>query len=220
MFLFLSAFLFGHSESASSISLCLLDPPSLTTNVFLNWLWRPLVVLKQNDMKFENKQNSALSHTKIERLCIDGKIKCDVPLFFQIFGGFSTHPFRVSEHCYGTGETFLYSFCPELKVCAQSESYASSQNHGAVFESRCFYSRCTGGRGRTLTLWKATLTLFTWEVEGVYIWLFVTWPLIYLCLREFFKRCPCFFVPPMQRSPGTLVGCWSVPRHHYQMRHL
>ncbi|KAK2856258.1 hypothetical protein Q5P01_004993 [Channa striata] len=34
----------------------------------------------------------------------------------QIFGAFSTHPFRLSEHCYGTGETFLYSFCPEIKV--------------------------------------------------------------------------------------------------------
>ncbi|XP_078130401.1 nuclear receptor coactivator 7b isoform X1 [Sander vitreus] len=34
----------------------------------------------------------------------------------QIFGAFSTHPFKVSEHCYGTGETFLYSFCPEIKV--------------------------------------------------------------------------------------------------------
>ncbi|XP_067338354.1 nuclear receptor coactivator 7 isoform X2 [Channa argus] len=34
----------------------------------------------------------------------------------QIFGAFSTHPFRMSEYCYGTGETFLYSFCPEIKV--------------------------------------------------------------------------------------------------------
>ncbi|XP_029281518.1 nuclear receptor coactivator 7 isoform X2 [Cottoperca gobio] len=34
----------------------------------------------------------------------------------QIFGAFSTHPFKMSEHCYGTGETFLYSFCPEIKV--------------------------------------------------------------------------------------------------------
>ncbi|XP_041661544.1 nuclear receptor coactivator 7 isoform X2 [Cheilinus undulatus] len=35
---------------------------------------------------------------------------------YQIFGAFSTHPFKVSEHCYGTGETFLYSFCPEITV--------------------------------------------------------------------------------------------------------
>lgn len=34
----------------------------------------------------------------------------------RVFGVFSTHPFKVSEHYYGTGETFMYTFSPEIKV--------------------------------------------------------------------------------------------------------
>uniref|UniRef100_A0A8C7DIN3 Nuclear receptor coactivator 7a n=1 Tax=Oncorhynchus kisutch TaxID=8019 RepID=A0A8C7DIN3_ONCKI len=34
----------------------------------------------------------------------------------KVFGAFSSHPFRVSDCCYGTGETFVYSFDPAFKV--------------------------------------------------------------------------------------------------------
>ncbi|NXR08699.1 NCOA7 protein, partial [Semnornis frantzii] len=33
-----------------------------------------------------------------------------------IFGAYATHPFRFSDHYYGTGETFLYTFSPNFKV--------------------------------------------------------------------------------------------------------
>ncbi|KAM6460384.1 nuclear receptor coactivator 7 isoform 1-T1 [Liasis olivaceus] len=34
----------------------------------------------------------------------------------QIFGAYATHAFRLSDHYYGTGETFLYTFNPIFKV--------------------------------------------------------------------------------------------------------
>lgn len=49
--------------------------------------------------------------------------------YWQVFGVFSTHPFRVSEHYYGTGETFLYTFSPEIKVRIQPCKWSSLGQH-------------------------------------------------------------------------------------------
>nr|XP_014348368.1 PREDICTED: nuclear receptor coactivator 7-like [Latimeria chalumnae] len=34
----------------------------------------------------------------------------------EIFGALTSHPFKISDHYYGTGETFLFSFSPDLKI--------------------------------------------------------------------------------------------------------
>ncbi|XP_051511534.1 nuclear receptor coactivator 7-like isoform X2 [Myxocyprinus asiaticus] len=64
----------------------------------------------------------------------------------QVFGAFSTHPFRVSEHCYGTGETFLYTFCPEIKVYRWT-------GENSYFVKGNIDSLQIGGGGGYLGLW-------------------------------------------------------------------
>ncbi|XP_040925491.1 nuclear receptor coactivator 7 isoform X2 [Betta splendens] len=64
----------------------------------------------------------------------------------QIFGAFSTHPFRISDHCYGTGETFLYSFCPEIKVYRWT-------GENSYFVKGSTDSLQMGGGGGQLGLW-------------------------------------------------------------------
>ncbi|GLD67464.1 nuclear receptor coactivator 7 isoform X1 [Lates japonicus] len=48
----------------------------------------------------------------------------------KVFGAFSSHPFRVSKYCYGTGETFLFSFNPDFQAYRWSgeNSYFVSGN--------------------------------------------------------------------------------------------
>ncbi len=43
-------------------------------------------------------------------------IKENVFLYLQIFGALINCALKVSDHFYGTGESFVYTFHPEFKV--------------------------------------------------------------------------------------------------------
>nr|XP_033791962.1 nuclear receptor coactivator 7 isoform X2 [Geotrypetes seraphini] len=64
----------------------------------------------------------------------------------QVFGAYATHPFKLSDHYYGTGETFLYTFCPEFKVFKWS-------GENSYFINGDISSLDLGGGGGKFGLW-------------------------------------------------------------------
>ncbi|XP_030054348.1 nuclear receptor coactivator 7 isoform X1 [Microcaecilia unicolor] len=64
----------------------------------------------------------------------------------QVFGAYATHPFKLSDHYYGTGETFLYTFCPEFKVFKWS-------GENSYFINGDISSLELGGGGGKFGLW-------------------------------------------------------------------
>ncbi|XP_074508623.1 TLD domain-containing protein 2 isoform X1 [Sebastes fasciatus] len=64
----------------------------------------------------------------------------------QVFGAFSSDPFRVSKQCYGTGETFLFSFNPDFQAYRWS-------GENSYFVSGNLDSLQIGGGGGGFGLW-------------------------------------------------------------------
>ncbi|XP_019220421.1 nuclear receptor coactivator 7 isoform X1 [Oreochromis niloticus] len=64
----------------------------------------------------------------------------------KVFGAFSSDPFRVSKYCYGTGETFLFSFNPDFQVYKWS-------GVNSYFVSGNWDSLQLGGGGSGFALW-------------------------------------------------------------------
>ncbi|XP_070691646.1 nuclear receptor coactivator 7 isoform X2 [Pempheris klunzingeri] len=64
----------------------------------------------------------------------------------KVFGAFSSDPFKVSKYCYGTGETFLFSFNPDFKAYRWS-------GENSYFVSGNLESLQIGGGGGGFGLW-------------------------------------------------------------------
>ncbi|XP_051262452.1 nuclear receptor coactivator 7-like isoform X2 [Dicentrarchus labrax] len=64
----------------------------------------------------------------------------------KVFGAFSSEPFRASKYCYGTGETFLFSFNPDFQAYRWS-------GENSYFVSGNLESLAIGGGGGGFGLW-------------------------------------------------------------------
>lgn len=64
----------------------------------------------------------------------------------KVFGAFCSDPFRVSKYCYGTGETFLFSFNPDFQQYRWS-------GENSYFVSGNWESLQIGGGGGGFALW-------------------------------------------------------------------
>ncbi|XP_019751253.1 nuclear receptor coactivator 7 isoform X2 [Hippocampus comes] len=64
----------------------------------------------------------------------------------KVFGAFSSDPFRVSKYCYGTGETFLFTFNPDFQAYKWT-------GENSYFVSGNLESLHLGGGGGEFGLW-------------------------------------------------------------------
>ncbi|KAI4888937.1 hypothetical protein NFI96_025075 [Prochilodus magdalenae] len=144
---------FGSFEEEEALDLLpiLLDPSKLLEDTHIEKLAARLPARVQG-YPWRLAYSTVVHGTSLKTLYRNlGEVDCPVLLVIkdmdnQVFGAFSTHPFRVSEHYYGTGETFLYTFSPEIKLFRWS-------GENSYFVKGNLDSLQIGGGGGHLGLW-------------------------------------------------------------------
>ncbi|XP_022523652.1 nuclear receptor coactivator 7 isoform X2 [Astyanax mexicanus] len=144
---------FGSFEDEESLDLLpiLIDPSTLLEDTHIEKLAARLPARVQG-YPWRLAYSTVVHGTSLKTLYRNlGEVDCPVLLVIkdmdnQVFGTFSTHPFRVSEHYYGTGETFLYTFSPEIKVFRWT-------GENSYFVKGNLDSLQFGGGGGHLALW-------------------------------------------------------------------
>lgn len=112
----------GHCEDEDDMALPVLQPHSaLLENMHVEQLARHLPARVQGYPW--RLAYSTLEHGTSLKTLYRKSASLDSPVLLvikdmdnQIFGAYATHPFKFSDHYYGTGETFLYTFSPNFKV--------------------------------------------------------------------------------------------------------
>ncbi|NXL50016.1 OXR1 protein, partial [Podilymbus podiceps] len=55
----------------------------------------------------------------------------------QVFGALASEPFKVSDGFYGTGETFMFTFCPDFEVSSNNFVCFCSPSFALIFCLSC-----------------------------------------------------------------------------------
>ncbi|KAM3931782.1 nuclear receptor coactivator 7 isoform 2-T3 [Leptodactylus fuscus] len=99
-------------------------------------------------LAYSTQQHGTSLKTLYRNLCsVDSPVLLVVKdMDNQVFGAYATHPFRLSDHYYGTGETFLFNFNPDFKIFKWS-------GENSYFINGDISSLELGGGGGRFGLW-------------------------------------------------------------------